>query len=84
MIVNLHIESLVLDGLTVGSHQGPLVQAAVEAELSRLIGEDDFATQFPRDRAEPLIRAAPIAGPAAEGAGLGRQIGRAIYGGIAG
>ena len=34
--VNLHIERLVLEGLPLGAHEGPLVQAAIEVELGRL------------------------------------------------
>jgi hypothetical protein len=39
MNINLHIERLILDGLPVTSSQGSLVQAAVEAELMRLLTE---------------------------------------------
>lgn len=37
MTVRIHIERLVLDGLPLTSAQGPAVQAAMEAELGRLI-----------------------------------------------
>jgi len=37
MNISVHIERLILDGLPVTSSQGPLVQAAVEAELTRLL-----------------------------------------------
>jgi len=37
MNIDLHIERLILDGLPVESHQGPLIQSAVEAELARLL-----------------------------------------------
>jgi hypothetical protein len=82
--VNLHIERLVLDGLPSGSHEGAVVEAAVKAELSRLIGGADVAAIFPADQAAPLIRAEITARPAGAGEPLGTQIGRALYGGIKG
>ncbi len=39
MNITVHIERLILEGLPVTRSQGPLVQAAVEAELTRLLGE---------------------------------------------
>ena len=43
MNIKLHIERLVLDGLPVTRSQGPLVQAAMEAELARLMAEGGLA-----------------------------------------
>jgi len=40
MNINLHVERLVLDGLPVTRSQGPLLQAAVEAELASLLAKD--------------------------------------------
>jgi hypothetical protein len=37
--VNLHIERLILEGIDLDPAQRPILQAAVEAELSRLIAE---------------------------------------------
>jgi hypothetical protein len=82
MIVNLHIERLVIDGLPVGRHEGLRIEAALAAELTRLIGEGGLGDALGSSRAQPLIRTAPIARPAADGAGLGAQIGQALYGGI--
>ena len=39
MSINVHIEELVLDGLGISSSQSPVVQAAVQSELARLIAE---------------------------------------------
>lgn len=82
MIVNLHIERLVLDGLPVGSHEGPLVRAAVEAELARLIGEGEGVRGLKHSRSEPVVRVEPIPRPAASNSEIGALIGRAVYGGI--
>ncbi len=37
MKINLHIERLVLEGLPLSSAQGPVVQLAVQQELTRLL-----------------------------------------------
>lgn len=39
MNIHFHIEKLILDGLPVEQRHGPLLQAAVEAELTRLLAE---------------------------------------------
>jgi hypothetical protein len=39
MMVSLHIERLVLDHLPIAARQSPEIQTAVEAELTRLLGE---------------------------------------------
>jgi hypothetical protein len=43
MNINLHIERLMLDGLSVASGEAALVQTAVEAELGRLLANELFA-----------------------------------------
>lgn len=43
MKINLHIERLVLEGLPVTSGQAPLVQSAVQQELTRLLGFSGIA-----------------------------------------
>jgi hypothetical protein len=80
VIVNLHIERLVLDGLPVGSHQGPLVQAAVEAELARLLAANALPAASPES--VQRVAAPAIAAPAVTPDGLGAQIGQAIFGSI--
>jgi hypothetical protein len=82
MSINLHIDKLVLDGLPVGSHESSVVQAAVEAELARLVWEGRFAEEFGADRSVPLVRPGTIAVPAGDPDRLGGQIGRTIFAGI--
>jgi hypothetical protein len=82
MIVNLHIERLLIDGLPVGAHQGPRIETALAAELKRLVAEGGLSERIAAGRSEPLIRAGPIGVPAAQGDRLGAQIGQAVYGGI--
>jgi hypothetical protein len=74
MIVNLQIDRLVLDGLPVGSHQGPLIQAAVEAEVARLLKQGWMDQAVPPGR----VGKAPIesgSGPES----LGTTIGQAVF-----
>jgi hypothetical protein len=85
MNISVHIERLVLDGLPVTGHQGPLLQAAVERELTRLLTDDSSIAQF--NAGGPL---ASINGGSfdvaerADPATLGEQIAAAVHGGLGG
>jgi hypothetical protein len=83
MNINLHIDHLVLDGLPLEEGQGGAIQAAVEAELARLLASGDLASALRMGGARASVAGGDIQltgnhSPAA----LGRQIGRAVYGGI--
>ena len=54
--IHLHIERLILDGLPIERAQGPHVQAAVEAELSRLLTENGLAASASRWRRAQCAR----------------------------
>jgi len=83
MKINLHIERLILEGLPVNSHDGPQVRAAVQAELSRLLGSHGFSDEFQAGGAVAAIRAHPIRLEAqASPSQVGRQIARSVYGGL--
>ena len=83
MNLNIHIERLVLDGLPLERHQGSLVQAAVEAELSRLLSENGLAADLPAGVAVPRVNVNGIqVAPDNSPAQLGKQIAHSIYGGI--
>ena len=82
MNINVHIERLVLDGMPLASSQGPLVQAAVEAELTRLLAEAGLSC--PTAGIIPHLPASSIhleehGGPAR----LGHQIAQAVHYGLA-
>jgi hypothetical protein len=80
MSIRVHIERLVLEGLPLGEHDGPRVQAAVETELARLLGDQAPAMTggaTPRAHA-PEIRIAEDVRPAA----LGRAIARSLHRGL--
>ena len=83
MNINVHIERLILDGLPIGYGQRPQVQAAVEAELARLLADDGLSPELLAGGALPSVRAGSIQ-LANEGntTQLGRQIAQAVYGGI--
>ena len=83
MNINVHIERLVLDGLPVTSSQGSLVQAAVEAELARLLTAEGLSADCLAGGAMPSLRAGGIhlmkdSNPTQ----LGQQIARAVHVGI--
>ena len=81
--IHLHIERLILDGLPLEHGQGPLVQAAVEAELSRLLTENGLAPGLQTGGAVPGVQARGIQlSPGHSPARLGRQIAGSVYGGI--
>jgi hypothetical protein len=77
MIVNFHIDRLVLDG--VAERDGARVGEAVTAELTRLLGEDGAVQRFSRDRALPTVRAEAALPPASRADLLGVRIGRAVH-----
>ena len=85
--VRVHIERLVLDGLPVGPGGAGLVQAALEAELARLITDGGLAGGLSAGGAVPELPPAemppaPQAGSAQAGsapAGLGAGVARAVY-----
>ncbi len=85
MNIHLHIDRLVLDGLDIAPHQRHVLQAAVEAELSRLLGESGISTDFQR-AGNPARILAPAfhmkSSPDAKV--LGAQIGAGVYTAITG
>jgi hypothetical protein len=81
--IRLHIERLVLDGLPIGAHDGRLVQAAVEAELSRLLTAGIAPDAFGQGFAVPGVRADAVQLEAgATPQGIGTQVAQAVHGGI--
>jgi hypothetical protein len=81
--LRVHIDRLILDGLPVARGEGPLVQAAVAAELSRLFTEGGLAPEWRSGGAVPSLPAGSIALTGGDGpAALGERIARAVYGGI--
>ncbi|MGH8527538.1 MAG: hypothetical protein ACREXY_26010 [Gammaproteobacteria bacterium] len=83
MKINLHIERLVLDGFPMERGRASLVQAAVEAELTRLLASGGLSDDLQSGSALYNVRTAGIQ-LANDGspARLGEQIAGAVYGGI--
>ncbi|MBA3242258.1 MAG: hypothetical protein H0T60_13600 [Acidobacteria bacterium] len=80
MNVNLHIERLILDGLDLEQGHEPLLRAALETELTRLITDGDAATRLMPARAVPRVSAPGIeTAGGGDPAQLGRQIARSVY-----
>jgi hypothetical protein len=83
MKIKLHVERLILDGLTLERLHGPLLQAAVENELARLLGAHGLGHEWrtggavPRARA-PGFRLANEHTPNR----LGQQIAQSVYSSI--
>jgi len=83
MNIHLHIERLVLDGLPITGQQAPLVQAAIEAEMTRLLTTQGLAANLQAGGALPTIRADALQfAPGSSPTHLGAQIAQAVYGGI--
>ncbi len=82
MNVSLHIEQLVLDGLPPHAAQGPALQAALQAELTRLLRERGLAGVT--GGALPHVAVAPIqVATGSAPAQWGRQIARSLHQGLA-
>ncbi len=83
MNIDLHIELLVLNGLNIGPVQGATIKQAVEVELARLLSAGRLAPELQLGGSLADIRATPMqihenANPSK----LGKNIARAVYGGI--
>ena len=83
MNINVNIERLILDGVSVPHAQRPLLQAAVEAELERLLAEGGVGAEWRSGGAVPSVPATPIQlSPDGNPTQWGHQIAQSVYGGI--
>ena len=78
MNLSLHIERLVLDGLPVTSSNSALLQAAVEAELGRLLASELMAPAASSVQARVTGQEIQIR-PGASALDLGGEIGRSVF-----
>lgn len=82
--IMVHIDRLVLDGLPISKAQAPALQAAVEAELARLLRSQGIADEFRSGATLAKIRTDTMTFSGASGpVGIGRQIARTLHAGIA-
>jgi hypothetical protein len=80
MKISVHIERLVLDGLSLERRDGPAVQAAVERELAYLFNSGALAPALLSSNAVPSLRAASIElQETVSPKQLGRQIAAAVH-----
>jgi hypothetical protein len=82
MSINIHIERLILDGLSVSDAQGPIIGAAVERELARLLATGGLESSLQSGGAWPSVPVSNLQLTAGKPAYLGQQIATVIYGGI--
>lgn len=83
MNINVNIERLVLEGVSVPPSQRPLLQAAVEAELGRLLTAEGLGAGLRSGGVVPRVSAGTIQlSPESNPTQLGQQIAQAVYGGI--
>ncbi len=82
MNVKLHIDRLVIDGVALAPGGSARLQAAVEAELTRLIARDGIGREYRIGGATPALRAGSIASNASNPARFGIEIARAVHGGL--
>lgn len=83
MNITVYIERLILDGIAVEPRQLAPLQAAVEAELTRLLGDSTLAARWSVDSAVPTLRATPIQlAPHGAPDHLGAQIAHAVAGSL--
>jgi hypothetical protein len=83
MTIHVHIERLVLDGLPMTRAQAPRVQAALEAELGHLLSDGKLSPELLSGGSMPQVPGGTIRlSGQCDPAGMGRQVARALYGGI--
>jgi hypothetical protein len=83
MNITIHIERLILDGVFVAHRHRPQLQAALEAELARLIAADGLAVDVQMGGVLPRVSGGEMHLESDEHPSrLGMQIARAIYKGI--
>ncbi len=83
MKIHIHIERLVLDGLPIDRLSGPIVQQAVQAELSRLFADGGTSSSLQSMGAVPSLRTEPIGiRSGMQPSAIGQQIAHAIHGGM--
>ena len=83
MNINLHIERLVLAGVNIRPDQRHLLQASVEAELTRMLMTGGLSPAVTQGNVLPRLSTDGIQLAGGNNpAQLGRQIAQSVYGGI--
>lgn len=79
MTIDLHIERLVIEGLALSSTDGRMMEAAVAAELTRLLAAGPIPPAARASGVWPSVPALALPGAATREP---RQLGRAIASGV--
>lgn len=85
MNVTIQIDRLILEGINLTPAQTPLLQAAVESELARLVAAGGLASSLRTGGAMAYVPAAllQLAGDNQhDPTALGQQIAQSVYGGL--
>ncbi|OKH52973.1 hypothetical protein NIES2101_12880 [Calothrix sp. HK-06] len=83
MNINVQIERLILDGVSVPNAQRPLLQAAVEMELGRLLAVGGLAPSLVEGGAVPRVNADSMEiADTGNYTQMGQQIAHAVYRGM--
>ena len=82
MNVHLHIERLVLDGVSLTPDRRDLLQATIQNELSRLLSNGGLSVELQAGGAAPRVSGGHIQVGRTDPIALGTQIGQAVYAGI--
>ncbi len=83
MSITIHIERLILDGVSVPQRHRPQLQAAIEAELARLLAADGLAAYLQTGGVLSRVTGGELQLQGKDDpVQLGRQIARAVYRGI--
>jgi hypothetical protein len=82
MKIHIHIDRLVLEGLPVDRHSAPLIQEAVQTELSRLFVDSGASSSLlSSSGAIPSLRTAPIQVAAqSQPDAVGYEVANAVHG----
>lgn len=82
MKIQVNIERLVLDGIDIPASQRPLLQAAVETELTRLLSTGGLNPVLISGGSLPSLRVQALNYSGNNPAQLGKQIARSMYSGL--
>lgn len=83
MKINIEIDRLVLDGFDLAQNQRPLMQAAFERELGRLLARDGLSNELSSDVRLPSLHVPTIRIDNTNNAdAFGQQVAQAVHRGI--
>jgi hypothetical protein len=83
MTITVHIDRLILDGVSIAPQEREVLQAAVEAELGRLLARGGVSPMLQATGALPRVAGGAMTWSATHTpAQRGRQIAQAVYQGL--